>query len=283
MTIAGYQVDVVEAGRLRLDGGAMFGIVPRPLWERRCPPDDRNRITLAMRCLLLRGHGRVILVDTGVGDKGDAKFEGIYAVDHDHSTLLGSLGALGVAAADVTDVVLTHLHFDHAGGATVRDGAGRLAPTFPGARYYVQRSQWEWAHESQREAASFLSENMDPLAEAGQLVLLDGAWGPWTGCVFHIVDGHTRGQQLIRLFENGRSVLFAGDLVPTSAHVPLLWGMAYDVEPLKTLDEKKRVLERAADEGWTVVFEHDPEVVSARVVRTAKGFAVVDPSPTLPD
>ena len=276
MTLAGYQIDLIEAGRLRLDGGAMFGIVPRPLWERRIPPDDRNRIPLAMRCLLLRGHGRTILVDAGLGHKSDAKFESIYGVDHGHSTLLGSLGARGVGPGDVTDVVLTHLHFDHAGGATVRQPDGSLALTFPGADHHVQRAHWDWAHASPREGASFLAENLDPIESSGRLALRDGDDAPFPGVALHVVDGHTRGQQLVRVTDGERSVLHAADLVPTAAHVPLLWVMAYDVEPLATLAEKEEVLGRAAREGWTVVFEHDPAVASARIVETERGFATAD-------
>jgi len=283
MTLAGYQIDFVEAGRLRLDGGAMFGIVPRPLWERRIPPDDKNRIPLAMRCLLLRGHGRTILVDTGLGHKADAKFEAIYGVDHAHSTLEGSLAQLGVAPEDVTDVLLTHLHFDHAGGATKRTQAGDLALTFPEADHYVQAAHWRWAHESVREEASFLAENLDPLDASGRLVLLDGEASPFEHVALHIVDGHTRGQQLPRVTDGERSVFFAADLVPTSAHVPLLWGMAYDVEPLDTIREKERLLADAAREGWTVVFEHDSEVATARVVETEKGFAAEDARPGWPE
>ena len=283
MTLAGYQIDLVEAGRLRLDGGAMFGIVPRPLWERRIAPDDRNRIPLAMRCLLLRGHGRVVLVDTGLGHKTDAKFDDIYGVDRGHSTLEGSLAALGVAPDDVTDVVLTHLHFDHAGGATQRTDGGDLALTFPGATHHVQRAHWAWAHESPRERASFLAENLDPLEASGQLALRDGDDAPFPGVSLHVVDGHTRGQQLVRVSDGERSLLHAADLVPTAAHVPLLWVMAYDVEPLATIAEKERLLRRAADEGWTLVFEHDPETATAGVVETERGFATRDERPGLPE
>ena len=282
MTLAGYQIDLVEAGRLGLDGGAMFGVVPRPLWERRIAPDDQNRIPLAMRCLLLRGHGRVVLVDTGLGHKADARFETIYAVDHGHSTLLGSLGRLGVGPEDVTDVVLTHLHFDHAGGAVSRGPDGALGLTFPEADVYVQRRHWAWAHESPREGASFLAENLGPLEASGRLVLLDGEDDvPWPNVALHVVDGHTRGQQLVRVTDGERSLFYAADLVPTAAHVPALWIMAYDVEPLVTLREKTALLGRAADEGWTVVFEHDPEVASARVERTERGLRAVAPGADL--
>lgn len=282
MTRAGYRIDAVAAGRLGLDGGAMFGIVPRPLWERRIPPDERNRIPLAMRCLLLRGHGRVILVDTGLGHKADAKFESIYAVDHDHSTLLGSLAHLGVAPEAVTDVVLTHLHFDHAGGAVTRSDDGKLSLSFPEADHYVQRTHWEWAHTSEREAASFLAENLDPLEASGRLVLLEDETSPFPNVTFHVVNGHTRGQQLVRVGEGEGAVFYAADLVPTAAHVPALWIMAYDVEPLVTLREKRDILGQAASEGWLVVFEHDPEVACARIERTEKGFRPADSLPALP-
>ena len=274
MTLAGYQIDFVEAGRVWLDGGAMFGIVPKPLWARRIAPDDRNRIPLAMRCLLLRGHGRTILVDTGVGDKADEKFRDIYGVDLDHSDLVGSLAALGLAPEDVTDVVLTHLHFDHAGGATRYDDSGDLVLTFPEADHLVQRAHWEWAQSSPREGASFLAENLGPLAASDRLTLLDGEDSPFPGVALHIVDGHTRGQQLVRVTDGESSVLHAADLVPTTAHVPLLWVMAYDVAPLDTIREKEDLLRRAAQEGWTLVFEHDPETATGRVVVTERGFAV---------
>lgn len=282
MTLAGYQIDAVDAGRLRLDGGAMFGIVPRPLWERHIVPDEANRIPLAMRCLLVRGHGRTILVDTGLGHKADARFEAIYGVDHAHSTLVGSLAALRVAPGDVTDVILTHLHFDHGGGATVRHADGRLGLTFPDARHHVQRRHWEWAHTSVREAASFLSENLDPLEASGRLVLSDGDASLFPGVSFVVVDGHTQAQQLPLIAGEDGALLFAADLVPTAAHVPLLWIMAYDVEPLATVREKEAVLGRAAAEGWWIVFEHDTETACARIARTPRGFEAVDRRATLP-
>ncbi len=283
MTLAGYQIDLIEAGRVWLDGGAMFGIVPKPLWERRIAPDDRNRIPLAMRCLLLRGHDRTVLVDTGVGHKSDAKFREIYGVDDEHSTLLGSLAAVGVAPDDVTDVVLTHLHFDHAGGATRRTDDGGLALTFANATHHVQREHWAWAHESPREGASFLPENLDPLEASGQLAMRDGDDAPFPGVSLHVVNGHTRAQQLVRVHDGERSLLHAADLVPTAAHVPLLWVMAYDVEPLETIAEKERLLRRAAQEGWTLAFEHDAEVATAGVVETERGFATRDERPGLPE
>lgn len=281
MTLAGYQIDLVHAGMLGLDGGAMFGIVPRPLWERHIPPDDANRIPLAMRCLLLRGHGRTILVDTGLGDKTDAKFDRIYAVDRTH-TLLGSLSALGVSPAEVTDVLLTHLHFDHGGGATRRTENGELALTFPEATHYVQRVHWEWAHSSPREGASFLAENLGPLEASGRLHLLEGDASPFSNLELVIVNGHTRGQQLPLVSDGENTLLYAGDLLPTAAHVPLLWIMAYDVEPLETVKEKEVVLARAAEEMWYVVFEHDPVHGVGRIEATDRGYTATDLAKTLP-
>lgn len=271
-----YRVDAVEAGALRLDGGAMFGIVPRALWQRQAPPDDENRIPLAMRCLLLRGHGRTALVDCGLGDRYDEKFARIYGVAHERGAFLAALAARGVAPEDVTDVLLTHLHFDHAGGATRLDEAGRLVPTFPNATYHVQRRHWAWAHASPREGASFLREHMEPLEAHGVLNLLDGAAGPLPGVELLVVDGHTRGMQLPLVHGGEAPLLYAADLLPTAAHAPLLWIMAYDVAPLDTLAEKERLLTRAAAEGWTVAFEHDPAVARARIAHTARGFEAVD-------
>ena len=281
MQIGPYTLHEIHAGRLGLDGGAMFGIVPKPLWERRIPADGRNRIPLAMRCLLLEGDGRLVLVDNGVGDKYDAKFADIYAVDREARELHRSLRDAGFSAEDVTDVVLTHLHFDHCGGSTVRGGDGRLRTAFPNATYHVQRAHWEWAHASPREQASFFAENMEPLEQSGQLRLLDGPGPLFPGVETLVVNGHTRGQQLVTVSDDDRTLLFAADLLPTAAHVPLLWVMAYDVAPLETLEEKERLLSLAAEEGWTVLFEHDTETATARIARTEKGFEAVDRAPQL--
>lgn len=276
MQLAGYQIDVIHAGFLRLDGGAMFGIVPKNLWDRRIPADEQNRIPLAMRCLLLRGHGRTILVDNGLGDKYDARFGSIFGVDRESFNLLDSLQEVGVAVEDVTDVILTHLHFDHAGGSTTRDEEGSLILTFPNAVHHIQQTHWIWAQESPREQASFLAENLDPLESSGKLNFLAGAETPFPGIHMIVVDGHTRGQQLPVVTGKEGTLLYAADLLPTAAHIPLLWIMAYDVAPLDTLTEKKRVLDEAVDGNWIVFFEHDPEIVTGRIVRTDRGYALED-------
>ena len=276
MTIGPYTLHEIHAGRLRLDGGAMFGIIPKPLWERRIPADARNRIPLAMRCLLLEGDGRLVLIDNGIGDKYDAKFADIYAVDTESSELHRSLGAAGFGADDITDVVLTHLHFDHCGGSTVRDAGGRLRVAFPNATFHVQRDHWAWAHASPREGASFLAENLDPLEASGRLRLVDGPGEVLPGVEATLVHGHTRAQQILTIRDEAETLVFVADLLPTAAHVPPLWVMAYDVAPLDTIAEKTPFLEQAAAEGWTVYFEHDTEVATARIRKTERGFEAVE-------
>lgn len=276
MKIGPYTLHEIHAGRLHLDGGAMFGIIPKPLWERKIPADARNRIPLAMRCLLLEGDGRLVLIDNGLGDKYDQKFAGIYGVDQESSELHRSLAAAGFGADEITDVVLTHLHFDHGGGSTTRDADGRLRVAFPNATFHVQRSHWDWAHVSPREGASFLAENLDLLEASGQLRFVDGPGEVLPGIEAAVVNGHTRGQQILKIRDEAETLVFAADLLPTAAHVPVLWVMAYDVAPLDTIAEKQAFLEQAATEGWTICFEHDTEVATARISRTDRGFEAVD-------
>lgn len=271
-SIGSYTLHTIETGRFGLDGGAMFGIVPRALWSRRIEPDDRNRIPLAMRCLLLEGRDRLILIDNGLGDKYDEKFGAIYAVDQESANLAGSLKTAGFGLEDVTDVVLTHLHFDHCGGSTRRVG-DRLEPAFPNARFHVQRLHWDWAMEpNEREAASFLRENLEPLGASGRLNLLDGEVEVAPGVDVMVVNGHTEAQQLVRVSDSEKSLVFVADLLPTTAHVRPVWIMAYDVRPLVTLREKAVFLERAVAEGWNLFFEHDPGIAVASLERTERGI-----------
>lgn len=270
--IGPYTLHAIETGRFGLDGGAMFGIVPRPLWVRRMPPDDRNRIPLHMRCLLIESTDRLVLVDVGMGDKYDAKFADLFAVDHARHTLLGSLRAAGFGPEDVTDVVLTHLHFDHGGGATVRRG-DRLALTFPNAVHHVQRAHWDWAADpNPRERNSFLEDNLAPLEASGQLRLHDGAGPLLPGIETLLVHGHTEAQQLVKVTGEEGTLLFAADLVPTHVHLAPAWGMGYDVRPLVTIAEKADLLARAHREGWQLFFEHDPTVAVASLEATERGF-----------
>ena len=274
--MSAFALHAIETGRFRLDGGAMFGVVPRPLWEKRLAPDDRNRIPLAMRCLLLEGADRLVLVDAGLGHKYDARFQELYAVDHETATLERSLGAAGFGPDDVTDVVLTHLHFDHGGGVTTRVG-DRLRLTFPNAHHHVQRRHWDWARTpNPREKASFFAENIGPLEAEGVLVLHDGPGEILPGIRVRTFDGHTEAQQVVLAEGPHGTVAFVADLLPTQHHLGAAWTMGYDVRPLVTMAEKAGFLEEAAREGIHLFFEHDPEVELASVTMTERGPVLVD-------
>lgn len=276
--IGRYTLSSIEAGRFGLDGGAMFGIVPKPLWSQRIAPDDSNRIPLHMRCLLLEGPDRVILIDTGVGDLfAGTKYEDIYAVDHEWASLERSLAEEGVSPADVTDVILTHLHFDHAGGATRGQGEGRTV-RFPNATYHVQREHWNWATDpNPKEKGSFIQEAIVPIEESGHLHLVEGAGTLFPGISVELAHGHTEAQQLVTISDEETTLVYVADLLPTTHHLPAAWTMAYDVRPLQTIDEKQEFLERAVDAGWDVFFEHDPDVAVGSLDKTDRGIEVVRP------
>ena len=264
LTLGPWRVHTLEGGYVWLDGGSMFGSVPKPLWSKLQPPDDRNRIRLATRCLLVEGEGRRILVDDGVGYKFPPKLADIYRVQHEEHALERSLGALGLGPADVTDVVLTHLHFDHAGGSTRREGE-RLAPTFPKARYYVQRRNLANARTPNlRERASYMPENFEPLVEHGVLETWEGPQEPWPRFEVFTAEGHTRGQQLVRVSGPEGTLYYVADLIPMSNHVRIPFVMGYDMAAIETMAEKRTLLERAAREGAWIVLEHDPLVALGR-------------------
>ncbi|MEZ4264944.1 MAG: MBL fold metallo-hydrolase [Myxococcota bacterium] len=275
MRIGRYEVTTIQTGAFALDGGAMFGVVPRVLWERKAPADSLHRIPMALRSLLIRGDGRVMLVDTGIGStKWSEREIARYAIDHSTHELTRALAAQGVAPEDVTDVLLTHLHFDHAGGATRLGDDGVLRPTFPKATYTLQRRNLAWAeHPTEKDQASYLARDFHPIAEAGQLVLLDGPDDLGIeGLELFISDGHTEAQQLPILTDGERTVAYGGDLIPTRAHVPIPWVMGYDIRPLQTMDEKRDLLTRAAANDWILVYEHDPDVAATRVIAENDGF-----------
>lgn len=264
-------VHTIDTGLFKLDGGAMFGVVPRVIWEKLVPPDGRNLCTWAMRCLLIEDAGRLTLVDTGIGTKQDPKFFAHYDL-HGEGSLQGSLEKRGVGLDDITDVFLTHLHFDHVGGAVTREGE-KLRPTFPNATYWSNRRHWAWATvPNAREKASFLKENILPLEESGQLRFAeDGGLPPAVSDIFY-ADGHTDQMMLPIVPYKGHQLVFCADLLPSHAHLPLPYVMGYDTRPLLTLDEKARFLERAAAESWILVFEHDARHEACTVQRTDKGI-----------
>ena len=266
----------------------MFGVVPKPLWERRAPPDDRNRIPLAMRCLLVEHDDGPVLVDTALGNKENPKFLDIYGVENlgkSGATVLDdAIVATGFTTSDIKYVINTHLHFDHAGGNTVIVGADQPPVlAFPNARYVVQKGDLEFARKrNERTQASYLPPNFEPVAEAGCWRLVDGAAEVLPGVSVLPTPGHVPFHQSILVRSDGEAVCFLGDLIPTVAHLPLPWIMGYDLEPLRTLESKRWLLERAAAEGWVLVFEHEPDAAVGRVEKQDKvyGFRPLDtPSP----
>ncbi|QMW03435.1 MBL fold metallo-hydrolase [Spirosoma foliorum] len=266
-------LQTLDTGLFKLDGGAMFGVVPKPLWQRLNPADEQNRCTWAMRCLLYEQGDRLLLVDTGIGNKQDAKFFGHYDL-HGDASLLDSIHKAGYSEADITDVLLTHLHFDHVGGAVRRDGE-QLTPVFQNAVYWTHPAHWKWAtNPNPREKASFLRENIMPLQESGQLTFLEENPFPFTDVDLHYVDGHTEKMALPLFRINGRTVAYMADLIPSSAHIPLPYVMSYDVRPLLTMDEKTQLLQQAAQENWILVFEHDPTIEAATVELTERGARI---------
>jgi glyoxylase-like metal-dependent hydrolase (beta-lactamase superfamily II) len=277
MNIGPYAIHPIETGGFALDGGAMFGVVPKTLWEKTNPPDEKNRIAMAARAMLLIGGGRTILVDVGNGTKLPGKLSAIYKIDMQRADLLSSLRAFGVAPADVTDVILTHLHFDHAGGSTFRED-GVVKPTFPGARYYVQKDHWHAAQKpTERDRASFFPDDYIPLYDRGQLELVDGEGELLPGIRLHLVHGHTTALQC-PVVSDGRTTLFyCADLMPTVSHVQLPWIMAYDLRPLVTLEEKRSILSKAVEQQWTLFFEHDHAMAAGRVLRTDNGIVFAGP------
>jgi glyoxylase-like metal-dependent hydrolase (beta-lactamase superfamily II) len=277
MEAGNIEITPIEYGRFKLDGGAMFGVVPKPLWERVALPDDENRIDMATRGMLIRAGARKILVDTGIGDKMSEKLNRIYAVDFSRFSLENSLKQVGLSYEDITDVILTHLHFDHTGGSTRIDDDENIIPTFPNATYWLQRQQYDWAlSPSDRDRASFMPVNYVPLYEKGCLELLEGERELFPGISVIPVHGHTFGQQLIKVADGSEAVLFCADLCPTAAHIPLPYIMGYDLQPLVTLEEKKNILPRVVEEEWTVFFEHDPNIIMAKVEKTDKGFKLAE-------
>ncbi|HVF40914.1 MAG TPA: MBL fold metallo-hydrolase [Gemmatimonadaceae bacterium] len=267
----------IQAGGQRLDGGAMFGVVPKPLWQKRIPADDRNRIQLGMRCLLVEHPAGLVLIDTGAGNKEDAKFLDIYGIEnagaHGRTRLEDGIREAGFTPEDIAVVINTHLHFDHAGGNTFVDSDGRVRLSFPNARHIVKRGEYDYAtHPNERTGASYFDRNFMPIVAAHKFEFVVREKEVLKGIRVVPTPGHTPFHQSILIESKGERAFYLGDLVPTHAHLPLPWIMGYDVEPLVTLETKRRILKQAEDEEWLLVFEHDASVAWGRVQHDGKGY-----------
>ncbi len=273
-------------GRFKLDGGSMFGVVPKTMWETKHPADEQNRIDLDLRCLLVEEGERRILVDTGMGDRWDEKMSGIFALERRPNQLIAELAEEGITRESITDVVLTHLHFDHCGGV-FRLVDGKPEPTFPSARHWVQKRQWDWAmNPSERDRASFRTDDFKALQESGKLELIDGQSEIMPGVRVTPISGHTPGQQLVEFHTPTGVVVFCGDLIPFMSQVHVPWIMGFDLNPLLTVTEKKQFLTRAAEDNYILVFEHD-HLNEAATVKYENGkfkpdsvFTLAKPTPT---
>ncbi|SHJ24936.1 Glyoxylase, beta-lactamase superfamily II [Hymenobacter daecheongensis DSM 21074] len=272
-------VHTLDTGLFKLDGGAMFGVVPKSMWQKLNPPDANNMCTWAMRCLLVEDGKRLMLIDNGIGEKQDEKFRGHFYL-HGDDTLEKSLRRLGYTAADITDVFLTHLHFDHCGGSVVRTAAGGLELAFPNATYWSNEAHWDWAVQpNPREKASFLKENILPIQESGHLRFVDKGNAAAVLPQFREIifaSGHTEKMMVPVLNYKGRTLAFMADLLPSAAHIPLPYVMSYDVRPLITLTEKEAVLRRAADENWVLLLEHDPTHACCTVQHSERGVRLAE-------
>lgn len=265
----------IPTGNFRLDGGAMFGVVPKPLWSKRIQADEQNRIEMGMRCLLIHSENtdRVYLVDCGIGKKYDQKFQHIYAYDDVDKDLVTSLGKAGFKPEQITDVIFTHLHFDHGGGAIIRGEDGMLDLQFPHASHWITPEHWQTAiHPNVREKASFLPDNIEPLKTASVLKFSGEGFEFEPGLDVLIANGHSIGQQLPRISWEGKTLVYMADLLPTAAHVPLAWVMGYDMNPLVTLEEKEVFLKEAVHNNWYLFLEHDAQEEIIQVAFNGKQF-----------
>ncbi|GAB1341179.1 MBL fold metallo-hydrolase [Gemmatimonas sp.] len=276
-TLGRLRVHAIQAGGQQLDGGAMFGVVPKTLWSRRLAADDKNRIPMGMRCLLIEHEHGLVLLDTGSGNKETAKFHDIYAIENrgaeGRTALEDGIRAAGFTPDDVSVVINTHLHFDHAGGNTWRAPSGEVLPSFPNARYVVQRGEVAYAeHPNERTTASYFPANWSPVVANGRFEFVSGAVEILPGVSVRPTPGHTPHHQSVLVRSGGETLCFLGDVVPTTHHLPLPWIMGYDVEPLVTLESKRALLADAVREDWLLVFEHDSHVGFGRVVHDGKTY-----------
>jgi len=275
MKIGKFQIDVIDTGLFALDGGAMFGVVPKPLWAKAYNSgDEANRIPLAAKPILIRWDDKKVLIDTGNGTKFPEKLANIYNIDLEKSNIAHSLAKLNLKPDDITDVILTHLHFDHAGGATYRLG-NDIAPTFPNAKYYVQQSHYNWAlNPTDKDSASFFRDDFEPLIANGMLHFTDGDGEIFPGIYVFPVFGHTQAMQLVKISGEGKTLLYLADLSPTAAHINIPYVLAYDNFPLTSIEEKKKYLQIAYEDNWMLFFEHDAFTDFGKLIQGKRGFEV---------
>jgi len=267
MQIGDYRVEVIPDTEFRLDGGAMFGVVPRNLWAQVCPPDDQNRIRLTMNCVFIDTGEEKVLIETGIGDKWTSRETAMYGIERERPLAETLRAKTGVAADEITIVVNTHLHFDHAGGNTTRNVDGEVVPTFKNARHFVSAAELQHADmPSERDRASYLMDNWVPLRESGQLETKEGDYEVVPGLRMQTEPGHNRSMQCWRLDRGGNTIFGFADLVPMRAHIRPPWIMGYDLFPLETLEAKKRLLPKAVKENWLCLFYHDPEAPLCHLV-----------------
>lgn len=272
MKIGKYNLYEINSGYFALDGGAMFGIIPKPLWEKTNPPDEANRIKLATRNLLLVSDNKKILVDTGMGHDWNDKSKEIYSIKQDEFSIEKSLQKVNLKPEDITDVILTHLHFDHTGGSVKKEN-NKFIPAFSNAKYFVQKTNFDWAvNPSEKDKGSYIKDKFLSLRENQMLNFLNKNDQFDDEIEFIVVNGHTFGQQLLKISDSSITILFSGDLFPTASHIRLPYLMGYDIQPLETIKEKKNILPKAIEENWKLFFEHDPYNVLATVKQTEKGF-----------
>ena len=270
-TLGDFELTSLSDGIHYLDGGAYFSVVPKTLWSKKLPPDENNRVPSGLNSVLIRTGDKNILIETGIGNKIPERMARIYGMP---AKLLDSLHAAGLAPEDIDIVINSHLHFDHCGWNTIHQN-GVVKPTFPNAKYYAQKGEWEHAHEDQRDSVSFFSENYDPLVESGQMQLLRGAAEIAPGISVDVYPGHTRDMQAIMLQSGGKSACYISDLIPTSNHLDLYWLMSFDLYPVLSVESRKRFYSRAIPENWLVMFTHDHEIPWAYLEKDERGKVVV--------
>ncbi len=271
MQVGKYILKTILSGSFALDGGAMFGIIPKPLWEKTNPADELNRVALSTRNLLLISDDKKILIDTGMGNKWDEKLKSIYKIDLTFELEL-ALELNGIKPDEITDVLLTHLHFDHTGGSTKLIN-GKLVPAFPNAKYFVQQKNFEWAmNPTDRDKGSYIKENFEPLVKEEVLHLVDGEIDFDDNISFRLINGHTFAQQMIKISDSSNTILYCADLMPFISQIRIPYVMGYDLQPMITVQEKKKYLKLAADENWYLYFGHDPEFAAATVKHSEKGI-----------